>query len=89
MMAPSQRRDDSTDTCPRRTLAADICAEGGVLPEAIAKMIGLNVADAESKTVLWWIDAIRLQEAVFRQEAALQNSPVPPPASLTRKRDSA
>ncbi len=71
------------DSLPNRTAAAQICRDGGFSEESVAAILALDVPNAEQKTTLWWIEAVRLREASLLHEA--EASPAPP-QTFVRKR---
>lgn len=73
-----------TDPVPRRALATAIAREAGWLDGAIQAVLALNVPNAEDRTTVWWIDAIRARDALLRQEAELAADD--PEESMVRKR---
>lgn len=49
---------------PRKSAAIQIAREGGV-PEAILRLVAeADIADAESKSVLWWVEEILLTQLI-------------------------
>jgi transcriptional regulator with XRE-family HTH domain len=88
---PMEETED--DPIPNRALAATIARDGQVDEEAIRTVLGMQVKDAETRTVLWWIDAFRAREAVLKQERDItgavpkkKNTPRRPYAARVKKR---
>lgn len=73
----------ASDPYPRRALAVRIAREGGIAERAIEVVAQLRVVDAERKTTLWWIEAMRAREAIIAQEHDV--SPAPPIRIARRK----
>lgn len=76
----------ASDAFPRRALAVRIAREGGIHERAIQAVLALKIADAENKTTLWWIEAMRAREAILEQDAEAASSQ---PVSISRRKHSA
>lgn len=73
----------ASDPYPRRALAIRIAKEGGIAEAAIEAVSQVRLTDGESKSTLWWIDAIRAREAVIKLDTEV--SPRAPRRIASRK----
>lgn len=70
----------STDAYPHRAEAARIALAGGVNEAAVRSVLEDRPEHGDAQTVLWWIDRMRLREAMLARD---RNEPV---RSEVRKR---
>lgn len=71
-----------TERYPHRVDAAKIATEGGISSAAIESVLGDALDSNEDPSVLWWLDRMRMREAMLRSQR-VPGTPVediePPP----------
>ena len=83
MTGQGSMEEPQEDPLPNRALAVSIARDGGIAEEAIQAALVLPVKDAAKRTVLWWIDAFRVREALLHQEGELDAAGKVPPLPTT------